>query len=72
MSSDKIPRADFEKGRKKVVSVLIVGLSYGARNILSYTRHMMHNFLPFRDSPIIPLRRSPRKGLVKWLANTVE
>ena len=45
--------------RRPRVSVLTVGLSYGARNILSYTRHMMQNFLPFRDSPIIPLRRSP-------------
>ena len=42
-----------------VVSVLIVTLSYGARNVLSYTRHMMQNSLAFRDSPIIPLRRSP-------------
>ena len=32
---------------------------YGARNVLSYTRHMMANFLAFRDSPIIPLRRLP-------------
>ena len=40
-----------------VVSVLIVGLSYGARNVLSYTRHRMQHFLAFRDSPIIPLRR---------------
>jgi len=41
------------------VSVLIVGLFYGARNLLSYTRRMMQNFLSFRDSPIIPLRCSP-------------
>ena len=45
---------------RQVVSVLIVGWSYGARNVLSYTRRMMQHFLPFRDSPIIPLRRSPR------------
>ena len=42
-----------------LVSVLIVGLSYGARTVLSYTRRMMLNFLAFRDSHIIPLRRSP-------------
>ena len=42
-----------------VVSVLIVTLSYGARNVLSYTKHMMQNSLAFRDSPLIPLRRSP-------------
>ena len=41
------------------VSVLIVGLSYEARNVLSYTRRRMQNFLAFRDSPIIPLRRLP-------------
>lgn len=40
------------------VSVLIVGLSYGVRNLLSYTRRRMQNFLAFRDSPIIPLRCS--------------
>ena len=44
-----------------------VELSYGARNVLSYTGRTMQNFLSFRDSPIIPLRRSPvamegRKG----------
>ena len=33
------------------------------RNILSYTRHMMQNFLAFRDSPILPLRRSPHSPL---------
>ena len=42
-----------------LVSVLIIGLSYGARNVLSYTGHMMQSFLAFRDSPVIPLRRSP-------------
>ena len=45
-----------------LVSVLIVGLSYGAKNILSYTRGMMQNFLEFRDNPIIPLRRSPQSS----------
>ena len=45
-------------GESELVSVLIVGLSFGARNVLSYTRRMMQNFLAFRDSPIIPLRRS--------------
>ena len=53
----------FHKGgrRRHVVSVLIVGhgQSYGARSVLSYTRRMMQNFPSFRDSPIIPLRRSP-------------
>ena len=48
-----------EEGANVLVSVLIVGLSYGARNVLSYTRCMMQNFLAFRDSPIIPLGRSP-------------
>ena len=32
---------------------------YGAMNIPSYTRHMMQNCVAFRDSPIIPLGRSP-------------
>ena len=41
---------------KPLVSVFIIGLSYGSRNILSYTRCMRHKFLAFRDSPIIPLR----------------
>ena len=40
------------------VSVL-VGQSYEARNVLSYTKHMTKHFLTFRDSPIITLRRSP-------------
>ena len=44
---------------KHLVSVLIVGLSYGARNVISYTRRLMQNFLACRDSPIIPLRRLP-------------
>ena len=35
-----------------LVSVLMVGLSYGARNVLSYTRHIRQNFLAFRDSLI--------------------
>ena len=43
------------------MSVLIVGLSYGARSVLSCTRCMMHNFLAFRDNLIIPLRRSPKR-----------
>ena len=42
---------------KHLVSVLIVGLSYGARNVISYTRRLMQNFLACRNSPIIPLRR---------------
>ena len=49
---------EFSKS-KSIVSVLIVGPSYGARNVLSYTRRRIQNFLAFRDSPIIPLRRSP-------------
>ena len=32
-----------------MVSVLMVGLSYGARNVLPYTRRLMQNFLAFRD-----------------------
>ena len=42
-----------------LVSVLIFGLSYGAMNVLSYTRRRWQTFLRFRDSPIIPLRQSP-------------
>ena len=38
---------------------LRTGLSYGYRNVLSFTRRMMQNVLAFRDNPIIPLRRSP-------------
>ena len=48
-----------------LVSVLIVGLSYGAGNVLSYNRHMFQEFLAFRDSPIIPLRRSPSDSKTK-------
>ena len=36
----------------------MVGLSYEARNVLSYTRRILQHFLAFRDSPIIPLGRS--------------
>ena len=43
-----------------VVSVLVAGLSCGVRDVLSYTRHRMQHFILFRDSPIIPLRRSPQ------------
>ena len=43
------------------VSVLIVGLSYGTRNVVSYTTCTMKIFLSFRDRPFIPLRRSPHK-----------
>ena len=50
-----------------LVSVIIVGLSYGARNVLSYTRGMMQNFLEFRDSPLIPLRRWPPTLLVELM-----
>ena len=39
-----------------LVSVLMVGLFYGTCH---YTKHVMQNFLTFRDSPIIPSRRSP-------------
>ena len=46
---------------REVVSILIVGLSCGARNVLSYTRHMVQNFLAFGDSPIISLGRSPKE-----------
>ena len=47
-----------EPKNSEIVSVLIVGLSYRAMNVLSYTRCMMQNCLAFRDSPIIPLRHS--------------
>ena len=52
------------------MSVFIVGLSYGARNILLYTRRMMQNCLAFKDSPIIPLRRS--SGAAKRGADSAE
>ena len=42
------------------VSVLIVGLSYGARNVLSYIRYMIQNVLAFKDGSNIPIRRSPQ------------
>ena len=38
-----------------LMSVLAVGQSYGAGNVLSYTKRMMQNVLAFRDSSIIPL-----------------
>ena len=38
-----------------IVSILIVGQSY--------TRNMKQNFLAFRDSPTVPLRRSPKDVL---------
>ena len=53
------PLSLFHLPRLDLVGVLFVRLSYGSRNVLSYTRHMMQEFLAFRDSPIIPLRRSP-------------
>ena len=37
-----------------IVSVLIEGLSHGARDALSYTRRRMQNYFTFRDGPIIP------------------
>ena len=52
-------RGERKEGEREIVSVLIVGLFYGARNVLSYTRHKIQNVLAFIDSPIIPLRRSP-------------
>ena len=45
-----------------LVSVLMVGLSYAARNV-SCTRHMMQNFLAFRASHITPLRRLPQRSV---------
>ena len=57
------PRVFFSRS---LVSVLIVGLSYGTRNVLSYTRCMMQHFLAFRDSPITLSRRSPLIGRGKW------
>ena len=43
-----------------IVSVLILHrtILWSARNVLSYTRGIIQNFLAFRDSPIISLRRS--------------
>ena len=49
-----------ERAIWKIASVFIVGLPYGARNVISCTRHMIQHFLAFRDSPTIPLRRSPK------------
>ena len=46
------------------MSVFIVGLSYGDRIALSYTRCMLKNFLAFRYSHIIPIRRSPSHALL--------
>ena len=44
-------------GNRQIVSVLIVGLSYGARNVLSYT-----NFPAVRESlTVIGARMSHRK-----------
>ena len=60
---DGISRLNELRRQRHLVSILTVGLSYGDRNVLSYTRHMMQNFLAFRDSPIIPLRRSPTLSL---------
>ena len=53
--------ASIDPKERKIVSVLIVGLSHGARSVLSYTRCMMQSFLAFRDSPSTPLRRLPRR-----------
>ena len=50
---------DISGSSDKLVSVLIVGLSYEARNVLSYTECKMQKLVAFRYSPIIPLRRSP-------------
>ena len=49
---------------RSLVRVLIVTLSYGARNVLSFTRSKMTNFLAFRDNPMITLRRSPSLPLL--------
>ena len=38
------------------MSVLILGLSYWARNVLSYTWSMMQNFLAFRDSIVLDFK----------------
>ena len=36
--------------RRHLLSVLMAGLSYGARNVLSYIRCVMQNVLGFKDS----------------------
>ena len=36
--------------RSQLVSVFIVGLSYGAKNVLSFTRCMMQNFLQHSET----------------------
>ena len=54
------------------MSVLIVGLSYGARNVLSYTRRTMQHFLAFRDSLIIPLKRSPQMSWSTFTTNCLD
>ena len=54
---------------KGVASVLILGPSHGARNVLSYTGRILQHFLEFRlfmyfafrDSPNIPLRRTTKR-----------
>ena len=66
-------RGDHPRPPSLVVSVLMVGLSYGARNVtmynvLSYARRMMQNSPAFRDSPIIPLRRSMRANAMREIS----
>ena len=38
------PSGSKECAKFPIVSVLILGLSYGAMNVLSYTRRMMQNY----------------------------
>ena len=52
------------------MSVLMLVLSYGARNVASYTRRILQTLLAFQDSPIDPSRRSPLVASSHEQANT--
>ena len=52
-----------------ILSVFIVGLSYAARNVLSYLIPMMQNFLAFRDSPIIPYKTLAWSQIDLWVTD---
>ena len=47
--------------QKKKSHIIWYLVSVFIPHVLSYTSRKMQNFLAFRDSPIIPLRRSPFK-----------
>ena len=48
----------------QLVSVLIVGLSYGGSNVLSYNGRMMQNFPAFRESHYNSIKTPARPSVI--------